>query len=153
MLDPVDEPLEQECVLLLCIHHLSSLRSHRPSCTTLLSSYISPHFSLWARPLSPRQPNTVQRGLVSGAAPSDAFMTTTSRNLESPPPQAGVSCRVVTVVVYPTRTETMFEMKLYRKCNYITLCLLGLAYKTAVYTNFIFIVKTVVRYCFPSQYA
>lgn len=39
-LEPVIEPLEEECVSLLYIHHLSSLRSHRPSCRTLLSCCI-----------------------------------------------------------------------------------------------------------------
>lgn len=133
-----------------CVFTTCPRCAHIDQAVRLCSHHVFPHFSLWARLLSPRQPNTVQRGLVSGAAPSDAFMTT-SRNLESPPPQASVSCPVVTVVVYSTRTETMFEMKLYCKCNYITLCLLGLAYKTAVYTKFIFIVKQQSVIVFPAN--
>ncbi len=35
---------EEECVFLLYIHHLSLLRSHRPSCRTLLSYCIFPTF-------------------------------------------------------------------------------------------------------------
>lgn len=42
----VIEPVEEECVFPLYIHRLSLLRSHRPSCRTLLSYCISPLFTL-----------------------------------------------------------------------------------------------------------
>lgn len=80
MLGPVIEPLEEVCVCLLCIHHLSLLRSLRPSCRTLLSYCIVPLFTLGSSSVT----NTVQRGLVAASALSDTFITAMNGNSASP---------------------------------------------------------------------
>lgn len=69
MLEPVIEPLEEECVILLCIHHLSLLRPHRPSCRTLLSYCILPLYTMGSSPVDTPAPH-FHRGL---AAASDCF--------------------------------------------------------------------------------
>lgn len=100
MLEPVIEPLEEECVSLLCIHHLSLLRSHLPSCRTLLSHCIL--FTLGSSSVTtPTQ--------YCPTWPCGCFclaFTTMSGNLASPAfCEPTVSCLVVMVVVYPTRTQ------------------------------------------------
>lgn len=81
LLESVIEPLEEECVFPLLIHHLSSLRSLRPSCRTSLSHIVlttSPPGLLFCHRSSPTLP------CVAASAPSDAFVTRLSGNPANP---------------------------------------------------------------------
>jgi len=120
LLESVIEPLEEECVFPLLIHHLSSLRSLRPSCRTSLSHIVlttSPPGLLFCHRSSPTLP------CVAASAPSDAFVTRLSGNPANPLLRANFSCLVVIVVVSPRRTQDDVEHLIILRMCFITLCL------------------------------
>ena len=109
MLDP--EPTEEEdCAFLLYIHHLSSLRSRRPSCKTWLSCCILPLFTQGSSHV-----NTPARHCPTW--PCGCFCPWVM--LSCPGANTGRLCQpsvsslAVTAAVYPTRTQTMLNWKSY----------------------------------------
>lgn len=143
LLDLVIEPLEEECVFLLYIHHLSSLCSHRPSFALILLLLFTPGSSSVTNPA--RHWSAWPCGCL---CPGWSFHNHEWKPVKSSTLWSNVSCSVVIMAVYPTRTQTVLGEK---KSNYIAnvlhntmplFCKKLLVFakshiKTPVYTNFI----------------